>query len=815
MIKLHNRHNPSREQPLDETIHNALGIALVPEPTPRGVGRAATTWTGLLVLALSWVSYPAAGQVTLNEVMANNKTAVANGSEYPDYVELYNAGAASVSLAGMRLTDDPYTPAKFVFPAGTTIAARGYARVWCDTNTAAPGLHTGFGLNADTDLLRLYAANGALLDAVDFGVQVPDLSIGRVPDGTGTWQLTVPTPRAPNEAQPLAPPTQLRLNEWMAKPASGDDWLEVYNGASLPVHLSGLVITDTPSGTPANRAILPLSFVGAHGFIQFFASDLDKLDADHLDFKLGSSGETLTIYATDRATIIDRVVYGNQSDNISQGRAPDGSDNIIYFPAGRATPDEPNFAGITNVVISEVLSHTDPPLEDAIELHNPTVAPVNIGNWWLSDAASQPKKYRIPAGTTIPAFGFKVFYEYQINAGAIPFTLDSSEGDEVYLSAGDASGNLTGEQLFVTFGGLNNGVSVGRYRTSAGVDFVPLSRRTFGVDNPSTLTQFRTGTGLSNAPARVGPVVISEIHFQPAGEDNSDDEFIELHNPTAQAVPLYDPLYPTNRWRLRDGVTFDFPPQRSLPAGGYLLLVGFDPVAEPETLAAFRSKFAVPAGVSVLGPFSGKLSDIGETLKLSWPDEPQGPDKPNPGYVPYEWVEMIKYAAGVPWPAGAAGTGSSLQRRVALDYGNEPLNWFVAAPTAGRANAVDSDGDGMPDAWETTYNLNPQSAADATADADADGASNLEEYQAGTHPRDSQSVLRFSSVMRDGSVLRVRFQAVAGRDYSLYGCRIAAPSFWQVLTNLPTASVSGPVEVVLPIDGSADWMIRLATPTSP
>lgn len=47
----------------------------------------------------------------------------------------------------------------------------------------------------------------------------------------------------------------------------------------------------------------------------------------------------------------------------------------------------------------------------------------------------------------------------------------------------------------------------------------------------------------------------------------------------------------------------------------------------------------------------------------------------------------------------------------------------------------DSDNDGMPDAWETTYLFNPANPSDAAQDADADGISNLKEYLTGTHPR--------------------------------------------------------------------------------
>lgn len=51
------------------------------------------------------------------------------------------------------------------------------------------------------------------------------------------------------------------------------------------------------------------------------------------------------------------------------------------------------------------------------------------------------------------------------------------------------------------------------------------------------------------------------------------------------------------------------------------------------------------------------------------------------------------------------------------------------------ANAqLDSDGDGMPDAWETQYGLNPYDATDAAFDSDGDGVSNLNEYLNGTDP---------------------------------------------------------------------------------
>lgn len=46
----------------------------------------------------------------------------------------------------------------------------------------------------------------------------------------------------------------------------------------------------------------------------------------------------------------------------------------------------------------------------------------------------------------------------------------------------------------------------------------------------------------------------------------------------------------------------------------------------------------------------------------------------------------------------------------------------------------DTDGDGMPDAWETAKGLNPYNPDDGLADADGDGLANAQEYAAGTDP---------------------------------------------------------------------------------
>ena len=117
-----------------------------------------------------------------------------------------------------------------------------------------------------------------------------------------------------------------------------------------------------------------------------------------------------------------------------------------------------------------------------------------------------------------------------------------------------------------------------------------------------------------------------------------------------------------------------------------MLVVGFDPVANPAALAAFRARFGVDAATAVLGPFQGRLSNEGESIELYKPDAPS--PAPDAGFVPWILVDRVNYGVTAPWPAAAAGGGASLQRRVTAEFGNDPLNWKAEPPTAGRTNAL-------------------------------------------------------------------------------------------------------------------------------
>jgi hypothetical protein len=455
-------------------------------------------------------------------------------------------------------------------------------------------------------------------------------------------------------------------------------------------------------------------------------------------------------------------------------------------------------SAIPPVVITELLTHTDPPQVDTIELHNPTASPADIGGWFLSDNKDAPRKFRIPPGTTIGAGGYLIFTQAQYDTNGLDFNLNSL-GDELYLFSGGAATNLSGYVHGVPFGATENGVSLGRYLNSVGAeDFVAMNALTLGTNN--------------SAP-RVGPVVISEIMFQPpaAGtNENYEAEFVELQNVTVTNVPLFSTAFPTNTWKLGDAVEFSFPPDTTLPAGGRLLVVGFHPGTNPVALSSFRATYQVPDPVPIFGPWTGRLDNSGESIELKFPDEPEAD-----GTVPYIMIEKVSYRPEAPWPGGAAGTGKSLQRATVLAYANDPINWFTAPPTAGTLapeTSQDVDGDGVPDGWEMSHGTDPL-VPDADQDPDGDTLDNRSEWIAGTDPQDAASSLQLRAEAAGAGMVRLSFEAMAGRSYTLLSAPVTDASIWFPVTNVTATATQRTVRIGQTATGSTFY--RLVTPMRP
>jgi gliding motility-associated-like protein len=89
--------------------------------------------------------------------------------------------------------------------------------------------------------------------------------------------------------------------------------------------------------------------------------------------------------------------------------------------------------------------------EDWFELYNTTGAAVDISGWWLGNRPGNPLKWQIPAGTSIPANGYKIVFcskRDEASGGYLHtnFTLQQTDDDHVMLS--DAAGTLVDEFIF-------------------------------------------------------------------------------------------------------------------------------------------------------------------------------------------------------------------------------------------------------------------------------------------------------------------------------------------------------------------------------
>jgi hypothetical protein len=127
-------------------------------------------------------------ELSINEIMASNSSKVHDEyGDYDDWVELYNAGSTSVWLGDKYLSDDYLTPNKWQMP-DMELQPGDFKLFWCDGENWQGSNHTGFKLDADGEEIGIYDSDAnanAEIDRVEFGIQQTNVSIGRLPDGTG------------------------------------------------------------------------------------------------------------------------------------------------------------------------------------------------------------------------------------------------------------------------------------------------------------------------------------------------------------------------------------------------------------------------------------------------------------------------------------------------------------------------------------------------------------------------------------------------------------------------------------------------------
>jgi hypothetical protein len=130
---------------------------------------------------------------------------------------------------------------------------------------------------------------------------------------------------------------------------------------------------------------------------------------------------------------------------------------------------------------------------------------------------------------------------------------------------------------------------------------------------------------------------------------------------------------------------------------------------------------------------------------------------------------------------------------------------------------MDTDDDGMDDAWESANGLNANDPADAHLDTDGDGIDNLGEYQSGTDPRDPTSYLRIETIVTDFEVngtVSLTFIAKANKSYTIAYRDSLLPGLWTKLSDLQGGVVDETVTVIdQPSQLNVQRYYRLVTPS--
>ena len=135
--------------------------------------------------------------IMVNEFLASSETCC--GTELfgsgEDFVELYNHGSEPVNIYGWGFADTDGTVAT---TAPDTVIQPGKFLVLWFTGDANGFPEIDSKLSSDGETIYAADSSGTAVFSLDFGAQDEDVSYGRYPDGSDSWQQMNPTPGATN-----------------------------------------------------------------------------------------------------------------------------------------------------------------------------------------------------------------------------------------------------------------------------------------------------------------------------------------------------------------------------------------------------------------------------------------------------------------------------------------------------------------------------------------------------------------------------------------------------------------------------------------
>ena len=363
------------------------------EPTPGGENRVAST------AALS--------ALRINEIVANP----VSGED--DWIELHNSDSnLPVSLTGLHIELDGHVhglaPHSFIEPGG-------YQVVYSRLSTHREALR--FQLPAAGAEIALLDAGGESIDRIRFGPQDEGTSFGRVPDGTGAFQIfTLNTSPGERNLPPIS--RRVQINELMARNQTvryfgvqgTPDWIELVNLSSSPVSMEGMRLRFEDG---SDWAIPEGIAINGGGFlvIWFDGDDLVRrsaLPGLSIPRSLGGQSDRIELVDLNGRTV-DQIVYGPQLVDQTIGRVGEDWRVLSKGTPGQLNAIESALGTIGSLRINEW--RTGGAGNDWLELYNSDSAPLSLSGLYLTDDPSLAgqTKHQIGPASFVGAKSWVVF----------------------------------------------------------------------------------------------------------------------------------------------------------------------------------------------------------------------------------------------------------------------------------------------------------------------------------------------------------------------------------------------------------------------
>ena len=380
------------------------------------------------------------------------------------------------------------------------------------------------------------------------------------------------------------------------------------------------------------------------------------------------------------------------------GTSAERFDKWYSWRGSKSTGGSPGVAenATGSVVINEVLTFSQLDGREAIELFNPTDSAIDVGGWFLSDDSTNLLKRAIPQNTIVRPGEYVVLETSRLIPDPRPgIHFGDGEPIEVWLSQADGNGGVESLIDHVFYDESNIVGSFARWPNATGrIQFN--HQHSLGREN--------------QIPSLSRDTVFTEIHYHPAEPSAETKAFWPSISPDdlefVRVGQVSDFIQSLTGWKISGGIEFEITQPDFFEQD--FIVVSFDPdlPANAGRLNAFRNEYPeIDRWTKIVGPYSGRLSDDGELLRLL---RTESFGDPNSDLVVGD--ELV-YDNISPWPTQAAGEGHSLKRKLPFrsvfgpepGFGDDPANWTSGIPVVkipfatpdlnndGALNALDID----------------------------------------------------------------------------------------------------------------------------